>query len=506
MPEVVASEKPPITELPPQRPFDRMQDFLRKNGRLVYLTLEDTSGAEVEIMLLRKHNVQPLAVDFLSAIKSGVFMSKIPEGYEIDLMITQRKPVAPDAVPADITGQFIIVNQQEKPKTSEKTAKTSVEGTEILSFRLSGDPQEQRQATLATKDWHHAKIFLNLSKTLWQKHGDELYWTESQREIEKIVYGIPTTPELPESPNLRKLLKFAAMATGATMIGLLPDAKIMDLKTLIEKRFGVQLRTIAELHQEFPEIYQRYMDIGVINPPGKEHLRWNDHSLNSLQKALSLLPNHFYKPDNQGRPVLIVSAEQSGECVCGNLDHPYPHAIMLNLGQGKDTNVDTLVHELTHLLTLGYVPNKEGVHRWYLLEQYDKINEILGVKFEEISRQLRVLTSKKFSPLVNADDASKASLESLPVSITVWSPKKGLTPQELEKFEFYKTFLHSVGPQSGPTGFEEPRPTEFIANLAQHFVHGKDYFKKHYGEFFEPEIVERLYGFVKDDIFRGREY
>lgn len=305
----------------------------------------------------------------------------------------------------------------------------------------------------------------------------------------------------PGKMTRRDFLKGSAAIIGGTVVAsvigtvgsrLLRRELDNAYKEKIERRFHIQLKTVKEVTDESKEY---------------SSVHWNSRTLDFMEKSLSQLPPHLYQSDAKGRPTTIILDESGGTlCRCGK--STYPHAIEIGIGS-KSIDVQRdfskyfgfLAHEFTHLLTLDYDPNTD---RFSLRKNYDKIDEILGVKFPEVRPKLLEQVGVKLRPLMKFPPPV-----GFKVPIIFIAPRDDLTKSQLEAFDFYNEFNQVL---VNYTAIKEKRPEseigpeEFIGGLGGHYVRGKGYFFKYYSEFFDPGTVERLYNFTRDDIYRGKEY
>lgn len=126
------------------------------------------------------------------------------------------------------------------------------------------------------------------------------------------------------------------------------------------------------------------------------------------------------------------------------------------------------------------------VHRlartWSLNDSwYAKIEVILGEKFIEVKDRL----------------GKKAMTKNEEISTRQLS-KESLTSEEALLSEFYRNFAEVV--------ITNDKPNELIPILAETYTQGQEHFYKMCQEIFPETVVTKLYGFMKDEIFRGKEY
>lgn len=292
-----------------------------------------------------------------------------------------------------------------------------------------------------------------------------------------------------------------------------PNPQLEEKRREIEERFNIKIMSSREFRQKYSDPFSRDETAMFISREDNRPENLSYEHLLFLEKGLSLLPNHFYKPDKEGRQLLIVlnpTLREQGICACGDLSRmPHkPHAIalgVLDVHPNQNFNIIfmDLVHELTHSFTVMHHPEGSEL---ILLEPYKG-------KIEQLLKQLRIPTiwrsplllkiNQKLSPLIELPDASLDRLKRYGIErledadfMVSQYPRQELSDQEREKFQFYNKLVYGLMGSSH----------EFIAVLSGHYIFGKSYFFENYGELFDQGIVERLYNFVKEEIFRGREY
>lgn len=112
--------------------------------------------------------------------------------------------------------------------------------------------------------------------------------------------------------------------------------------------------------------------------------------------------------------------------------------------------------------------------------------------------KLESITKKRPSQII---EELQPKIERAQESLFLKSLSQPLTSEEALLLNFYhglEEILHKDR-QSG-------RPAEFIANLGEWYLFGRKTFLKMYGDLFDDMIAEKLYIFVKDEIFKGKEW
>lgn len=297
-----------------------------------------------------------------------------------------------------------------------------------------------------------------------------------------------------------------------------PNLELEEKRREIEERFNIKIMSSREFRQKYSDFYSNGQISTFNNRRDNRPENLSYEHLLFLEKGLSLLPNHFNKPDKEGRQLLVVlnpTLGQVGLCTCGHPSRdPYPHAIALGVLDAhpeQDFNIRfmDLVHELTHSFISSYAP--EDMRQIFYEPYASKIKQLLE-QLEiptEDSSQLLLKINQKLSPMAELADTSLFRLKRADVGKRLEdadffprpspSPRQGLSDQEREKFKFYTMFSYGLGTNGDV-------PSEFIAVLSGHYIFGKSYFFENYGEFFDLETVEKLYNFEKEEIFRGKEY
>ena len=255
-----------------------------------------------------------------------------------------------------------------------------------------------------------------------------------------------------------------------------------ELKDGIANKYGIYIQTFDEISKA-PVAKYMYSFGNLFN----QNQEWNKTNLSLLEQAISNVPKDFYEP-KKGEQVHIILGPTS---VCG-LDLKtftpfYPREIMLSYSYFSPENPLTanwvFVHEGVHLKTMDSCSTSETNPP--RSPYFGKLDKVLGMEYQEAREMvLRRLDELKETGAEIKKGGAAGSLESI------------LTPQEEETFRLTRMNY----------GVSKDLPTEFLAVAGESYFLGKEYFYKMYSPFFSVKTVDRLYKFMKDDIFEGKEY
>lgn len=301
-------------------------------------------------------------------------------------------------------------------------------------------------------------------------------------ELEKI-FGTPTTT--PE---------------GFVDMRFYRDENAPLLKKAIEDQFNTELMTRGEMWE------QTYGGRLIDGHPDLE-AKWDTPTLEMLKQYLLLLPQHFYQKKEDGRRIRIVLSTFPSSSDCypfGFASENDPCEVtvrheVFNPNNKRDA-FRLLAHESIHAVTPASVQNP-GAKRpeWaFISPWYDKIDTIMGYRSNDVRQRLYLEVQGK-RMLLGSETTDLARDLNIDQNLT----------KEDEKELFYRRFEYGLGYLPGGRGvsiYKDGSPNEFIAVLGEHYIHGKEFFSRMYGEFFPQEVVEKLYNFVKGDVFRGKEY
>lgn len=323
-----------------------------------------------------------------------------------------------------------------------------------------------------------------------------------------------SSPKIMGSPEMgrRKALGMLAGVIGTVAGGYLWRRRSVEEETRVridEPRKESEREREREIEDQFE-----------ITLDGYDAEDWNSGQLDTLASILQGLPEYFYKPDEKNRKLRIVLTESyGGECLeCAyypeveEVEGPLKvKARTIFIGKRKFFRPETeqitkvaLTHELTHTLTPFWVKVRDKSYpKWY-----QQVEEITGWHDSTTRFDVGAKAADKITNLVKRYGVT--SLGFNPISPTM--PVEGgvfteetklklrevelrLTPEENFLLDFYTYVYYGMS-----------WPFEWIGVLGSYYYFGKEWFFEHFGDFFPEEKVENLYGFVKDNIFKGREY
>lgn len=303
-----------------------------------------------------------------------------------------------------------------------------------------------------------------------------------KEKLEKILGTPTTTPE------------------GFIDMRFYRDENAPLLKKVIEDQFNTEIMTRGEMWE------QTYGGRLIDGHPDLE-AKWDTPTLEMLKQYLLLLPQHFYQKKEDGRRIRIVLSTFPSSSDCypfGFTSENDPCEITIrhevfNPNNKRDA-LRLLAHESIHAVTPASVQNPEAKRpEWIFISPwYDKIDTIMGYRSNDVRQRLYDQVQRK-RILLGSEITDLARDLNIDQNLT----------KEEEKELFYRRLEYGLGYLPGGKGVrmrERGSSNEFIAVLGEHYIHGKEFFFRMYGEFFPQEVVEKLYNFVKDDVFRGKEY
>lgn len=258
-----------------------------------------------------------------------------------------------------------------------------------------------------------------------------------------------------------------------------------------ESKFNVQLMTLNE----------HLIDVGeeTLSEASVVELKWNSQRVRLLEQVFNVLPESFYELSPSGEKLRITLSDFRGTC-CGQFEtFGYNHHVALASPLFDPNNprraLTHAAHEFTHLKEpkaailperrdeiRGLSPEIIEWSRWW-----DKIDEILGGKFYEMSYEI----------YLKLDGKKQVLLSKLGV-VNSKELQDGIDSESKEKLFFYERLSY------GLLGLKYP--AEFIAVMSEYYMGGKKSFIERYEEFFSQGVSLNLYRFMKEEVFRGKEY
>lgn len=234
-------------------------------------------------------------------------------------------------------------------------------------------------------------------------------------------------------------------------------SSLVQLKTEIDQRFGIELRDGSEIH-------------------------WEVQHMEQLKRILPSLPEQLYqKPFKTNAKLALLLTSEGGEC-CRVTGVAKDERVIVAVGReffdnGEVATRQVLAHELTHYL--------QDFNKRSLFQDVNR--DVFDGKFSEIA------------------DALKKKM-------------KGMNKQYNDPgiFEKYFKYLYLIQPHNPIyTGGRDAlyyrinyllRPSEFLAVCSEQYVLGKEQFFSLFRGIFEEEKVGQLYDFTKREIFQETEY
>jgi hypothetical protein len=258
--------------------------------------------------------------------------------------------------------------------------------------------------------------------------------------------------------------------------------RIAELKDGIANKYGIYIHTFDEI-SKIPSIKYIYNPSILFN----QNQEWNERNLNLLEQVISSVPKDFYEPKN-GEKVRIVLGPIS---ICGvdprTFTPFYPRKVMLSYSHFSPERPLTaswaFVHEGVHLKTMDSCTTSKTSPPES--PYFEKLSEVLEMDYKEA----REMVLRRLDELKETGAEIKEGGAVRPLELI-------LTPQEEESFRLTRMKY----------GVSKDLPIEFLAVAGESYFLGKEYFYKMYIPFFPVKTVDRLYEFMKDDIFEGKEY
>lgn len=224
-------------------------------------------------------------------------------------------------------------------------------------------------------------------------------------------------------------------------------------------------------------------------------LEWDVMRLQILDKSLSILPSHFYKPDYRGNRLIFLLGKQTTVGMFSSIPK-IPHLVELDykrfrLGNEKRSTMD-VAHELVHIITPvdwvreQYQNANDGSQALRLVQLspwYDQVESILGKKYLDFAPPMWEEVKRRQNYIWKNNEG------------WVRDPKIPVeqSPEQQERDKFAIHFGYTLRHQDYD---------EFIAVLGETFILGRDYFVKMFADYLGKETAEKLFQFTKKTIFR----
>lgn len=258
-----------------------------------------------------------------------------------------------------------------------------------------------------------------------------------------------------------------------------------ELKSRIEQKFGVEIRTLEEAYRED----------GLMFPPANSNAYrnirgWDYDRLALLETVLETVPNHFYEPDAEGKKTRIIAGIRGTRCPLGDKTGNF-----IGVGATFDpkspvNSFREAAHEFIHLKT----PNDscDPVLSPDIV-WFKKVDAILGAPFKDLRD---VLEQRR------KDDQDRF-IRSIGGTITrkdgdTFMSYKASSQEEKDRVDAYSSLQYGI--------VRSETPEEFISTMGEMYVYGKKHFLDVYSGLLSPQQAGELYAFMREDVFRGKEY
>lgn len=241
-----------------------------------------------------------------------------------------------------------------------------------------------------------------------------------------------------------------------------PTRMETDLENQIEEKYGIQILDTHEAYDFLGLDFNAYEKNDLGDRPLAE---WSPSQIKLLGKLLSRLPEKFYASDASGEDLKFAVIQFGDDCKCSGSFRMEGLVFLseesFKPGVDRLETLRLLAHELTHRIDYDILQNS----------LWPKINEMLGFSSFEEARKHYVPKLEDFKDKPGYED-------------------------------MYYNFNYAF---NGMDGGELNDPSEFLAELSEFYVQGKDVFMK-IKSFLGKEKANEFYDFVKDELFDGIEY
>ncbi len=282
------------------------------------------------------------------------------------------------------------------------------------------------------------------------------------------------------------------------------DRETYDLKRTIEKKFGVEIFTSGEINEKRFSVDQSGNNRFYPGHPDLAAAVWDSSKLQMLQTFFDLLPDHFHQPRKEdGAKLHVILSTYPDACDCFELN---PKRIIIDFRglsmnyknfnpEHKKKELERFTHENVHAVTpIIRLSDTKITSPWF-----DTIDSILGQRFND-ARKIYHERLTKLRGTINPEIRGRNLL------YPGLDEDTDLTPEETQEL-FYSVLDYGLGYDPNGTSHKDNIDArEFIAVIGEHYIHGKQYFTSMYSKVFDEERANKLYDFVKEDIFQGKEY
>lgn len=234
------------------------------------------------------------------------------------------------------------------------------------------------------------------------------------------------------------------------------------LKEAVEQQFKIELYNPAQAVLPYVEPHTSGIPI-----------QWDGARLDTLRESLPKLPEYFYQPSEQNRRLRL-------ELTTGRFSEASRDEIGLSFVQFDPSKPREAFSTLTREFVYRVMPTTTLTDGDKSSPWFDEVEQVIGEEFSDTSERL-----------------ARTAYNWL-----LWHKSEA----EDEKMVFYHSIYRDAEPQDSRLMLAAKTPRSFIAGMGEHYIKGKDYFTKMYGELFPTNTVNQLYDFVKEDIFKGKEY
>lgn len=314
----------------------------------------------------------------------------------------------------------------------------------------------------------------------------------------ELLSGCNFKPSAPLSPEKPLIASPVPSAGEALDLRYYENETAWRQKQELERKYGIRILTKGQVWEE---------KIGGRLVPGHPDLipKWTTASLNLLDKELEVLPAHFYQKKSDGRQIQVVlGSEDTASC--------YPNGFAMKddpctveLTQTEHTtslrqhSLTRLAHELTHIATPTTIVDdtipiyqQEKMSPWF-----SKAESIIGGKLPDVR-----------SNYYQKINENRALLSDQTLALPRVLLDQLITPEQHEEY-FYRRLEYGLGYYNGrmvKTIRTNEDAMEFLGVISEFYLYGKQFFVSVHSKVFALATAEQLYEFLKNDVYRGKEY